>query len=159
MKKCKKLFKSSSHFGSRKSTPKMGVGAVVIAKMNEAKRWCPFWGSGNDSQNGSRILCVLWKAWLGISTPEMKICNRKPLNSDLKTLLQSVSCFLQFKTQKWHSAVETLDCTQIQFTSGNSKSQCANCGQYMPVRVRDYRQDNSSELIIVRNVHFLMAGG
>ena len=87
MKKCKKLFKSSSHFGSRKSTPKMGVGAVVIAKMNEAKRWCPFWGSGNDSQNGSRILCVLWKAWLGISTPKMKICNRKPLNSDLKTLL------------------------------------------------------------------------
>ena len=87
MKKCKKLFKSSFHFGSRKSTPKMGVGAVVIAKMNEAKRWCPFWGSGNDSQNGSRILCVLWKAWLGISTPDMKICNHKPLNSDLKTLL------------------------------------------------------------------------
>ena len=86
-KNAKKLFKSSSHFGSRKSTPKMGVGAVVIAKMNEAKRWCPFWGSGNDSQNGSRILCVLWKAWLGISMPEMKICNRKPLNSDLKTLL------------------------------------------------------------------------
>ena len=65
----------------------MEVGAVVIAKMNEAKRWCPFWGLENNSQNGSRILCVLWKAWLGISTPEMKICNRKPLNSDLKTLL------------------------------------------------------------------------
>ena len=61
-----KLFKSSSHFGSRKPTPKMGVGAVVIVKMNEAKRWPPFWGSGNDSQNGSRMLCVFWKAWLGI---------------------------------------------------------------------------------------------
>ena len=54
-------------------------------------------------------LCVFWKAWLGISTPEMTICNRKPLNSDLKTLLAKRVLFMQFKTHKWHSAVETLD--------------------------------------------------
>ena len=77
-----KLFKSSSHFGSRKPTSKMEVGAVVIVK-----QWLPFWGLENDSQNGSRVFCVFWKAWLGILTPEMIICNRKPLNSNLNTLL------------------------------------------------------------------------
>ena len=40
--KYEKRFKISSHFGSRKATPKMGVGAVVIAKVNEAWRLPPF---------------------------------------------------------------------------------------------------------------------
>ena len=40
----KNRFKISSHFGSRKATPKMGVGAVVIAKVNEAYSDPPFWG-------------------------------------------------------------------------------------------------------------------
>ena len=40
----KKPFKIRFHFGSRKATPKMGVGAVVIAKVNEAYSDPPFWG-------------------------------------------------------------------------------------------------------------------
>ena len=59
-----KLFKSSSHFGSRKPAPKMGVGAIVFVKINEAKPCPPFWGSGNDSQNGSRMFCVFCKLGL-----------------------------------------------------------------------------------------------
>ena len=55
----KKRFKISSHFGSRKATPKLEIGAVVIAKVNEAFSDPPFLGLRNDSQNGGRIVCFL----------------------------------------------------------------------------------------------------
>ena len=45
-----------NYFGSRKATPKMGVGAVVIAKVNEAWR-LPHFGVKKRLQNGGRIVC------------------------------------------------------------------------------------------------------
>ena len=61
----KKRFKISSHFGSRKATTKMGVGAVVIAKVNEAWRLPPFWGQETTPKTEA-ALCVFLKVLLGI---------------------------------------------------------------------------------------------
>ena len=72
----KKRFKISSHFGSRKATPKMGVGAVVIAKVNEAWRLLPFWGQETTPKTEA-ALCVFLKVLLGIRKRNLIICKRK----------------------------------------------------------------------------------
>ena len=81
-----KRFKISSHFGSRKATSKMGVGAVVIAKVNEAWRFPPFWGQETASKTEA-ALCVFLKVLLGIRKRNLIICKRKFLNSGLNPLL------------------------------------------------------------------------
>ena len=58
----------------------MGVGAVVIAKVNEA--WRHF---GEDSPEAA--LCVFLKVLLGIRKRNLIICKRKFLNSGLNPLL------------------------------------------------------------------------
>ena len=82
----KKRFKISSHFESRKATPKMGVGAVVIAKVNEAWRLPPFWGQETTPKTEA-ALCVFLKVLLGIRKRNLIICKRKFLNSGLNPLL------------------------------------------------------------------------
>ena len=84
--KYEKRFKISSHFGSRKATPKMGVGAVVIAKVNEAWRLPPFWGQETTPKTEA-ALCVFLKVLLGIRKRNLIICKRKFLNSGLNPLL------------------------------------------------------------------------
>ena len=73
-------------FGSRKATPKMGVGAVVIAKVNEAWRLPPFWGQETTPKTEA-ALCVFLKVLLGIRKRNLIICKRKFLNSGLNPLL------------------------------------------------------------------------
>ena len=47
----------------------MGVGAVVIAKVNEAWRLPPFWGQETTPKTEA-ALCVFLKVLLGISKAE-----------------------------------------------------------------------------------------
>ena len=68
------------------ATPKMGVGAVVIAKVNEAWRLPPFWGQETTPKTEA-ALCVFLKVLLGIRKRNLIICKRKFLNSGLNPLL------------------------------------------------------------------------
>ena len=71
-----------AHFGGRDTTPKMGAA------------FCVFFG-----RLGLEFRRRKWK----FATANLWILT-------WRRYWQSVSCFMQFKTQKWHSAVETLDC-------------------------------------------------